>query len=204
MRDDLLDAQSAVDWAKAQIPLFLQELDSWQKRHSYRVVEERDPKSGDRVVVALQEKAVPLTFNVWIGATLNSLRSSLDLLATALATRNKAQERNQYFPIFSSLCQITDSAKGIERKKWLSQHEREAIKALKPYKGGDEILWPLHQLDILRKHERLIHGSVVVHAVIHLVSGPPRRCGAKGSLIKPFWHGSLRPKNSRHPKSPTS
>jgi hypothetical protein len=175
MRDDLLDAKSAVDWADAQIPLFQQELNSWQKCYPYSVVEERDLESGDRLVVALQEEAFPLTFNAWVGATLNSLRSSLDLLAAALAARNdKATKRNQYFPLFRSLCHMNDPAKGIDnadRKEWLSQHERDVIKALKPYKGGDETLWPLHQLDILRKHERLIRGTLVVHAVIQLTGG---------------------------------
>jgi hypothetical protein len=51
---------------------------------------------------------------------------------------------------------MIDPLDGIEGKKWLSKSERATIKALKPYQGGDELLWPLHQLDILRKHERLI------------------------------------------------
>ncbi|MGC2416050.1 MAG: hypothetical protein WA459_25565 [Stellaceae bacterium] len=169
MRDDLLDAQSAVDWTRAQIPLFLRELDAWQKRYPYRVIEERDLESGDRFVVALQDKTFPLTFNVWIGATLNSLRSSLDLLATALAARNgKAPNRDWHFPLFESFDKMNKGIDGAKYKGWLSQQERDMIRALKPYSGGDETLWPLHRLDILRKHERLIRGILVVHAVIQL------------------------------------
>jgi hypothetical protein len=54
---------------------------------------------------------------------------------------------------------MIDPLEGIEGKKWLSTSERVAIKALKPYHGGDETLWPLHRLDILRKHERLLSTS---------------------------------------------
>jgi hypothetical protein len=34
--------------------------------------------------------------------------------------------------------------------------ERTRIEALKPYQGGNDLLWSLHQLDILRKHQRLL------------------------------------------------
>jgi len=44
---------------------------------------------------------------------------------------------------------MIDPLHGIEGKKWLSKGEQAMIKALKPYKGGDHTLWPLHQLDIL-------------------------------------------------------
>jgi hypothetical protein len=51
---------------------------------------------------------------------------------------------------------MIDSLTDVEGKKWLSKTDRTTIKALKPYKGEDHTIWPLHQLDILRKHERLI------------------------------------------------
>ena len=57
---------------------------------------------------------------------------------------------------------MIDPLHGIEGKKWLTPTERAAIKALKPYQGGDHTLWPLHQLDILRKHERLISAQADV------------------------------------------
>lgn len=160
MRDDLLDAQAAVDWAVAQIPLLQQGFVEWQDNRPYRIVKERDLESGGYLVVAIEQKPFPLTFNAWTGAILNSLRSSLDLLAAALAARNgKKPNPKRHFPIFDSLLDMIDPVRGIdgsERKKWLSQSERATIKALNPYKGGDDTIWPLHELDILRKHERLI------------------------------------------------
>jgi hypothetical protein len=99
-----------------------------------------------------------------VGAILNSLRSSLDLLAAALAARNgKQPSADTHFPIFLSAQDMIDPLTGIERKKWLSESERTAIKALKPHQGGDSTIWPLHQLDILRKHQRLIAASADVH-----------------------------------------
>jgi hypothetical protein len=41
MRDDLLDAQAAVDWAVAQIPLLQQDFIEWQRRNPYSVVQSK-------------------------------------------------------------------------------------------------------------------------------------------------------------------
>lgn len=160
MRDDLLDAQAAVEWAVTQIPSLQQEFISWQRANPYPVVQEPDPDGGGRDVAVVYDQPFPLTFNAWVGAIINSLRSSLDLLAVALASRNgEKTNRWRHFPIFECLHDMIDPTIGIdgpERKKWLSQRERSAIKSLNPYRGGDWAIWPLHQLDIIRKHERLI------------------------------------------------
>jgi hypothetical protein len=170
MRDDLLDAQAAVDWAVTQIELLQQALIEWQQRRPYRVITERDLKSGEYLLVAVEKIPLPLTMNAWVGAILNSLRSSLDLLAAALAARNgEKTNRYRHFPIFDSLHDMIDPLHGIdgaERKKWLSQSERSAIKSLEPYKGGDDTIWPLHELDIIRKHERLISAKPGIDGVL--------------------------------------
>jgi hypothetical protein len=160
MRDDLLDALASVDWAVAQIPLFEEAFRSWATDHPYELRFEPNSDPAQKSAAAYFDP-LPRSFNAWAGAIINSLRSSLDLLATALATRNgvKAYERT-HFPIFSSDQCMIDPVKGIEGKKWLSQSERAMVKSLKPYKGGDYTIWPLHQLDIRRKHERLIHAAI--------------------------------------------
>jgi hypothetical protein len=174
MRDDLLDAQAAVEWAVTQIELLQDGLLKWQQRRPYGVVTERDPKSGEYLLVAVEKIPLPLTMNAWVGAILNSLRSSLDLLAVALAARNgEKTNRYRHFPIFNSLHDMIDpfhGIEGVERKKWLSQSERAAIKRLKPYHGGDGTIWPLHELDIVRKHERLISAKPGIDGVLLLGS----------------------------------
>src|SRR3954447_11355583 len=102
MRDDLLDAQAAVDWAVAQIPLLQNGFLEWNK-NPYSVFVEPDAKTGGYAVVARQRIPFPLTFNAWAGAIVNSLRSALDLVAAALATRNGHKpSANTHFPIFGS------------------------------------------------------------------------------------------------------
>jgi hypothetical protein len=160
MRDDLLDAQATVDWAVAQIPSFQEAFRAWIYDHPYEIRFEPDSDPSGKLAVAYFDP-LPRTFNAWVGAIINSSRSALDLLSATLATRNCVKpSKCTHFPIFSSEQDMIDPLEGIEGKKWLSKSERAVIKSLKPYKGGDHTLWPLHQLDIRRKHERLIRASI--------------------------------------------
>lgn len=45
MRDDLLDAQVAVDWAESQVDLLQESLIAWRKDTPYRWIEAPDPDS---------------------------------------------------------------------------------------------------------------------------------------------------------------
>jgi hypothetical protein len=156
MHSDLLDAEATIEWADSQIPLFQQEFINWQRANPYPVIEEMYP-DGSGLAAVVYDQPFPLTANAWVGAIINGLRSGLDLIAAALAVRNgKKPDTDTHFPIYRSIHDFIDPKTGIESKKWLSIGERAAIKALKPYEGGDATLWPLHRLDILRKHQRLI------------------------------------------------
>jgi hypothetical protein len=155
MRDDLLDAQAAIDWAVAQIPVLQDRFLKWQQGRPYEIVMEPDPKTGEQLVTARYNRIDPL-ISVEIGTIVNAIRSSLDILAATLAQRNGVKPTSKmHFPIHTLASDFLDPAKGIDSKKWLSQWERATIKSLRPYKGGDAIIWTLHQLDIVRKHERL-------------------------------------------------
>src|SRR5437870_5431749 len=70
-----------------------------------------------------------------------------------------------YFPIFDSEQRMLNPRKGIDSKQWqwLSTSEKAIIKGLRPYKDGDDTIWPLHHLDITRKHHRLVGADVNVH-----------------------------------------
>jgi hypothetical protein len=48
--------------------------------------------------------------------------------------------------------------------------ERSRLEALKPYQGGNEDLWSLYQLDIMRKHRRLL--TVIAVPDLFSVEGP--------------------------------
>lgn len=156
MRDDLLDAQTAVDWAVAQIPSFQKRLTAWERDSTYVLMVEPDTDPSHKLLSAYPQKPVDRMINAEAGAIINSIRTSLDMLASALAARNGVKPSNKtHFPILSSPDDFF-GPKGIKSKSWLSQSEKTVIKTAMPYKGGDPLLYPLHQLDIRRKHVRLL------------------------------------------------
>jgi hypothetical protein len=157
-RRDLLEAQAAVNWAMSKLPSFDKRLNTWIKRNFDMGIEETDPHIADDVLIAITKGYIPLEFNAEYGAYLNSIRTSLDLLATALACRhNIPKPDSHYFPVAKDLAHFqSNGLKGREFINELPVTERKMIEDLKPYKGGNDLLWLLHQLDIKRKHKRLI------------------------------------------------
>jgi hypothetical protein len=68
------------------------------------------------------------------------------------------EEDKVFFPIANSELRYA-SPKWTGRKfiNALPSNERAIIESLKPYQGGSHAIWALHQLDILRKHRRLLY-----------------------------------------------
>jgi hypothetical protein len=162
MRDDLLHAQASIDWTVAQLPSFRDRIQSWVQKNIYVAIEQSDASTPNDIVVAVEKEFFPLSFMVEAGAYLNTLRSSLDILAYTLAVRHSVPKPDDvYFPIATSeKVFVSGGYKGAEFIKALPQSERAKIEALKPYQGGNELLWSLHRLDIMRKHKRLISPAI--------------------------------------------
>ena len=50
---------------------------------------------------------------------------------------------------------------GRKAIKLLSKADQQTVRDLKPWKGGNGLLYALHQLDITRKHRRLVEVAIV-------------------------------------------
>jgi hypothetical protein len=162
MRFDLLHAQAGVDWVVAQLPSFQGRIDTWLKGNIEIAIKDPDPGIPNYVIVAVEKEALPLSFVVEVGAHINSIRSSLDVLATALAYRYQVPKpEDVYFPVAGSEASFKSGGyKGADLVKGLPAPERTIIESLKPYQGGNDLLWSLHRLDIVRKHKRLLETAI--------------------------------------------
>jgi hypothetical protein len=158
MRDDLQHALASVDWAESNLPAFKKRLDVWLEENIHLVLREQPPDVPNDVLVAEEKAPLPLAFQVEAGAYINAVRSSLDILMSTLAQRHcQAIVDKAYFPAaFSEKHWINRNFKGAEVIKALPAKEIGIIEQLKPYNGGNELLYALHQLDIVRKHVRLL------------------------------------------------
>jgi len=160
MRDDLLHAQASVDWAVSHLPSLQKRLDAWTDANVGMAIEESEPENPYNLLVVVERDSLPLSFTVEVGAYINAIRSSLDILPTSLAHRyNMAKPDKAYFPIAASAAEFA-SGRSREFLKGLPTDARDIFEGLKPYDGGNAELWALHRLDILRKHQRLLEVHV--------------------------------------------
>jgi len=158
MRDDLLDAYAAVDWAVTQLPSLQERIDSWLSRNLQVQIDHQPPPATHDRIIVFEKEPFPLSFNIEVGAYINVIRSSLDMLASALSARHGLPENAAaHFPIYWSVHAFVDPIGGLESLTWLSNVEIEIIRSLQPYDGGNKTLFALHRLDILRKHRRLLY-----------------------------------------------
>jgi hypothetical protein len=171
MRDGLLDAQASVDWAVERLPDLEVRVYEWLRLNVVVEVKDLGASNPNNIFVAVQRQELPRSFNVEIGAYLNVIRSSLDILASVLAGRyGICAPKDAYFPITESEAVfLTPGSRRARFVAGLPSAERSRLEALKPYRGGNDDLWSLHQLDIMRKHRRLV--TVIAEPDLFAVQG---------------------------------
>jgi hypothetical protein len=141
MKDDLLDAKAAIDWAVAQIPVLVKRVGAWRQDRPYTVAIDTNSEPGKKLYRLANIKRLDPVINAEAGAIIHSLRSSLDLLACALATRNgHPNSTSTYFPIWKSNAAFLAAPSRhtnpvLEKIKRLSQIDQVIVKDLKPYPG---------------------------------------------------------------------
>lgn len=149
--------QACVDWTLEQLPALEIRINEWLKLNVTIEIEDPDQNVPNNVIVAVQRSELPQSFNVEIGAYLNTIRSSLDLLTTTLFIRyDIGNPEDAYFPIARTRGAFVGSRRASQFLDGLPPADRARIEALEPYGGGNDDLWSLHQLDIMRKHRRLL------------------------------------------------
>jgi hypothetical protein len=104
-----------------------------------------DSERGKHAFKYAIRNPLPLLINAEAGAIINSIRSSLDILAVTLAKRHGATNvKDVSFPVSASASMFAHSgAKNIKR---LSAKDRSTIEGFAPYKGGNDALYALHQI----------------------------------------------------------
>jgi hypothetical protein len=130
----------------------------------YVVQTMRDPatKRLHYFVGSVREPQVDLPLTA--SDVLHNLRASLDHLAWQLVlAASGTPTKDTCFPIFDSDSKYKS---GVSPKvKGMSKASIKAIDELKPYKGGNDLLWQLHRLENVDKHRVLITVGSAFRAV---------------------------------------
>lgn len=99
--------------------------------------------------------AYPSHIPLILGDAIHNLRTALDLLACDVVRLNKQSAKGVYFPFADSEAGLAEM---IVRKKFsrASEDAQRLLKTIQPYRGGNELLRALHDLDVMDKHQLII------------------------------------------------
>jgi hypothetical protein len=134
----------------------------------YRIMRHEESETGDLIYRLQIRQEVPLEIAGVAGDVVHNLRSALDhLIWRIVELSSGTPSRATSFPIRkdkngfdNSIGNALDGANS--RAKSLVRH-------LRPYRGANDTLWKLHNLDIVDKHRLLIGvGAVYKHLVIEM------------------------------------
>jgi hypothetical protein len=172
--DRFFNSKLKIERSKRHIRELSNEVVDYLKTKPFRVVVEKDTYSSNHLWTLRVRREVPCHFAVIIGDAIHNLRASLDLLASDLVSIAGGNINNVSFP-------FGDSPEGFEemvKKRHLDRAGAdivEVVRSFKPYKGGNELLRVIHDLDITDKHKALIpsaHYAGIENFQMSNASGP--------------------------------
>lgn len=152
----LLGIRARIERANEHIQNLKSRLDSFRETNPYGVRSEDDSESGYRIYRVVVRNAIPSSIPILIGEILYQLRSSLDHLVWQLveASGNAPIEKVTGFPIFDCASKFERGYPG--KVQGMCSEAISKIRRLNPYKGGNDALWTLHELNNIDKHRFLL------------------------------------------------
>ncbi|HLY05498.1 MAG TPA: hypothetical protein VKR31_07105 [Rhizomicrobium sp.] len=158
MKADLEEALVPLQWAEAQIQTFRERFAAWQRSRPYELVMEPNPNAPEiQFLVAYRRKPLDPLMIGDAGAIINSIRAALDVLWMLILRRHGFEPgRDMAFPVKRNAAEFEAAAEALKSKYRCSDGELSAVKRTRAYRGGNDFLYPLHQLAIQPRHYRLL------------------------------------------------
>lgn len=148
-------ARLKIDRAKHHISELAGEVNAFLVEKPFKLVRRTDPKAAERVLIVKANKPIPPRFSLIVGDAVHNLRSALDITIFNLIADKVADPSNVQFP-FCKSAEAMSSAIAGRQIQVAGEKVVDAIKALKPYPGGNDHLWGLHVLDLTDKHKLIL------------------------------------------------
>jgi hypothetical protein len=128
-------------------------------------------KHTETEIIVEREKSPPDELALVLGDAIHNLRATLDLLAADLVRRNGGSVKGVYFPFAASASQLDEQihSKKFHRAGMVAMQQ---LRRLAPYRGGNEVLRGLHDLDVMDKHQLIIPAFQGFRIVNFLLKGP--------------------------------
>lgn len=146
-----------IERAKRHIRELTEETEAFHSREPYAIFTEDEVSAGQRHWKVHIKERVPAEWSGIVGGAIHNARAALDLLLVAVV-RHDDPGRASYNHVHFTVRETRDKFKARlpENMQGASAKARRLVEHLRPYKGGNEAFWRLHQLDILDKHKAII------------------------------------------------
>jgi hypothetical protein len=123
--------------------------------HPYKVVTKDNPEAGRRDLIFRVGEEIPASLSLLSGDVVHNLRSALDHLMWQLVHANGGEPSYKTeFPVGRSETHF--EAIRARKTEGISESALDVLNSLKPYKGGSEAFWRIHQLDVVDKHRLML------------------------------------------------
>lgn len=156
-----------IERAKTNIAEFESATRSFLEAHPYSAVSQFDSHLGEITFVVRVGHAIPTPLAAIASDAIHNLRALLDILWRQVW--GAPTQRKQYFPLFENARELETR---FERVKQGPQKTAVSLlRAIKPYKSGNPLLWALNEIETGDKHEMPILAAATYKKVIMLL--PP-------------------------------
>lgn len=166
MPDLLTTPRIRLQAAREKTTQLLQSLDEFKSRNPVRLIQvpAQDPEwTSVRLKIS---DTIPPNLSYLAGSIIEDYRASLDTMVVALALRNGHPDVSR---VSLPFCQSEESflSKNEQKKlDGLRDSDKRYVATLKPWKGGDKVLWTLNEAANTHKHRYLIPISTIPTTVI--------------------------------------
>ena len=171
---DFSEFEQRVDFCESEIKLLSAQIATYVDTSVEHWFQDLDGAVG---LLAKISSYPPVALRSRAGLIANELRATLDGLVWELADQHAGTHRDISFPIFRN--EDIYNEQSVKRLKRISKDDAEKIHNLRPWEGGHEYLWRLHEADRVRKHQRLlscggtgtIHSETFLMSIVHFDNG---------------------------------
>ncbi len=134
------------------------ELRAFLESGPYKVGAKHDPATRKLIYYVSSAEPVPDCLPLIAGDAIQNLMTALDHLAYQIVFHDTGDSPPNpkwiYFPIAADAVKYEATKRG--KMEGARQETFDAIDALKPYKGGNDLLWVLYRLNNIEKHRLLL------------------------------------------------
>ncbi|MEJ0094478.1 MAG: hypothetical protein WDN46_13890 [Methylocella sp.] len=164
--DPLMGPKLKVERAKRHLADLETTLHAFHDSNPYGLVEEIDLQTGEYVYRVRIHKSIPCETGTIIGDIIHNLRSALDQMVCGLVRANSKQvSGGNGFPIMGSAKSFEEAC--VRKLKNVPLKAQRFIQRLKPYQGGNTLLWQISELDNMDKHNAIVPvnaGQIAIRA----------------------------------------